>query len=133
MLMNQLMANDEEKILLEMEQIRVRAYIDFNRQALEEILTDDYDYITSRGKIITRAQLISALENREVVFDSIDLDEVRIRVYGGAAVMTGKLHEVGKSGAEPFDEQFRFTRIFIKQADGNWRSAAHHSSKITDD
>lgn len=131
--MNQLMDNDEEKILLEMEQIRIKAYIDFNRQALEEILTDDFDYITSRGRIITRAQLTSALENREVVFSAIDLDEVRIRVYGGAAVMTGKLHEVGKSGSEPFDERFRFTRVFIKQADGNWRSTAYHSSKITDD
>ena len=131
--MDQPIANDEEKILLEIEQIRIKAYIDFNRQALEEILTDDYDYVTSRGNIITRSQLISALENRDFVFDSIDLDEVRIRVYGDAAVMTGKLHEVGKSGTEPFDEAFRFTRIFIKQADGNWRSVAYHSSKIADD
>ncbi|OGO08386.1 MAG: hypothetical protein A3K46_06400 [Chloroflexi bacterium RBG_13_60_9] len=130
--MNQPVQNDEENILLEMEQIRIRAYIDFNRQALEELLTGDYDYINSRGKVVSRSQLISALENREVVFNSIDLDEARIRVYGNTAVMTGRLHEVGKSGSEPFDEWFRFTRIFIKQADGNWRSAAYHSSKITE-
>jgi hypothetical protein len=131
MRMDQPIANEEEKILLEIEQIRIKAYIDFNRQALEEILTDDYDYVTSRGNIITRSQLISALENRDFVFDSIDLDEIRIRVYGDAAVMTGKLHEVGKSGSEPFDEEFRFTRIFIKQSDRNWRSVAYHSSKIS--
>jgi ketosteroid isomerase-like protein len=131
--MNEPMENDEQKILLEMEQIRIRAYIEFNRQALEELFSDDYEYVTSRGKFITRNQLISALENREAVFESIDLDEARIRIYGNAAVMTGRLHEVGKSGGEPFDEYFRFTRIFIKQADGNWRSVAYHSSKISDD
>ncbi len=127
------MDNQEEKILLEMEQIRIKAYIDFNRPALEELFSDDYDYINSRGKVVTRSQLISALENREAVFSAIDLDEVRIRVYGRAAVMTGRLHEIGESEAEPFDEFFRFTRIFIKQADGNWRSVAYHSSKISDD
>ena len=130
--MNQLAENDEKNILLEMEQVRIGAYIDFNRQALEELLACDYDYINSHGKVVAREQLISALENREVVFRSIDLDEARIRIYEKAAVMTGRLHEVGKSGSEPFDEWFRFTRIFIKQADGNWRSVAYHSTKITD-
>jgi ketosteroid isomerase-like protein len=131
--MNQFTEKDEENILLEMEHIRIKAYINFNRQALEEILTYDYEYINSRGRIITRDQLISALENRKVAFESIDLDETRIRFYGDAAVMTGKLHEVGKSGSGSFDEWFRFTRIFVKQADGNWRSVAYHSSKVADD
>ena len=130
--MDQFSANDERKIFLEMEQIRIGAYIDFNRKALEELLTDDYDYINSRGKLIARNQLLSALESREVVFDSIDLDETRIRIYENTAVMTGRLHEVGKSGSGPFDEWFRFTRIFIRQADGNWRSVSYHSSRITD-
>jgi hypothetical protein len=131
--MNQYSEKDEENILLEMEHIRIKAYINFNRQALEEILTYDYEYINSRGRIITREQLISALEKRNVVFESIDLDEPRIRFYGDAAIMTGKLHEVGKSGSGTFDEWFRFTRIFIKQADGNWRSVAYHTSKVADD
>ncbi len=133
MRMNEIFENDDEKILLEMEQIRIKAYIDFSRLALEELFSEDYDYINSRGKVITRSQLISALENREAVFSTIDLDEVRIRIYGNAAVMTGRLREIGASGAEPFDEQFRFTRVFIKQADQNWRSVAYHSSKISDD
>ena len=131
--MNESLENDEEKILLEMEQIRINAFINFNRIALEELFSEDYDYINSRGKVISRNQLISALENREAVFSAIDLDEVRIRTYANAAVMTGRLHEVGISGTEPFDEWFRFTRIFIKQADQNWRSVAYHSSKIADD
>ncbi len=130
--MDQFSANDERKIFLEMEQIRIGAYIDFNRKALEELMTDDYDYINSRGKVVARNQLLSALESREVVFNSIDLDETRIRIYENTAIMTGRLHEVGKSESAPFDEWFRFTRIFIKQADGNWRSAAYHSSKIAD-
>ncbi|MBN2086663.1 MAG: nuclear transport factor 2 family protein [Anaerolineales bacterium] len=130
--MNQLPENDEKNILLEMEQVRIGAYLDFNRQALEELLASDYDYINSNGKFVAREQLISALENREVVFRSIDLDEARIRIYENAAVMTGRLHEVGKTGSEPFDEWFRFTRVFIKQADGNWRSVAYHSTKISD-
>ncbi len=131
--MNRYSEKDEENILLEMEHIRIKAYIEFNRQALEEILTYDYEYINSRGRIITREQLISALEKRNAVFSAIDLDEPRIRFYGDAAVMTGKLHEVGKSGSGTFDEWSRFTRIFIKQADGNWRSVAYHSSKVADD
>lgn len=131
--MNQTKDIDDRNSVLEAERKRIDAYINCDKQILDRIMSDDFYYVNSRGKIVTKNQLISALQNRVVTFESIELDDVNVRIFDNTAIITGKLHEVGKSGDESFNEEFRFTRIYLRQNGNEWRSVAYHSSKIVDE
>lgn len=125
-------ANDKDAVLA-VEKKRIDAYLKRDKQILEGIMSADFYYINSKGKIITKEQLISAIQSRIVIFESIELDDIDIRMFDSTTIMTGKLHEVGESGGEHFDEKFRFTRIYVRQDNNEWQSVAYHSSKIIDE
>ena len=54
---------------------------------------------------------------------------MKVRVRDGAAVVTGITHPKGISGGQPFDAEFRFTDMFVKDH-GRWRLWAGQAIKI---
>jgi len=121
--------NDQQSVW-QTEQDRIRATLQVDIPVLEQVLADDYFYANSRGVLITKAEFLAALQAGWVKYESQDLDEVLIRVYGDVAIITGRLHETGTSQGQAFDEQFRITRVYVRHAPHSWRSVAYHSTHL---
>jgi len=75
----------------------------------------------------TKPQVIADFTSGNLRFQSITTDDVKVRVYGNAAVETGlsTMNGQDKGNAVPHDT--RFTRVWIKQQ-GRWRLVANHYS-----
>jgi ketosteroid isomerase-like protein len=55
--------------------------------------------------------------------------DVRVQVYGDAAVITGASVQSGiGADGQPFSGRFRFTRVWVRQ-EGHWVMVASHSSR----
>jgi ketosteroid isomerase-like protein len=63
-----------------------------------------------------------------VPVDSIEVDQISVRAYGDAAVVTGRT-KVITGGADPGQIMLRFTDVFIRRA-GQWRVVASHATRL---
>jgi ketosteroid isomerase-like protein len=70
-----------------------------------------------------------AFETRTHRVIAITVDDVRVKVFGDAAVVTGRTHGRGESGKTPYDVVIRFTDTFVRR-EGQWQAVASHASLL---
>jgi ketosteroid isomerase-like protein len=105
-----------------------QAYVKGDTSFFEKYLADDYTGIYASSQPYTKAE---SLKPGAVKYESFDVHEMKIRVYGDTAVVTsltsskGALREDGK----PFSGDFRTTRVWVKQKDG-WKLVAFQSTQV---
>lgn len=96
----------------------------------EQHLADGYTEIDGQGKISGRAEVIQALRNSEVAYDTINLSEGSARIFNGDTVLIIQKEELaGGVHGENFSGVFRCTRLWVKQ-NGEWQLAATQLSPI---
>jgi len=96
----------------------------------EQLVTDDFliTYLMP-AKTFTKAAMKFALQSPATfTVEARKLDEVKVRVYGDAAVVTGHVTEARK-GTDGKSGEFkgRFTDVWVKQ-NGKWLLASRHAS-----
>ena len=118
-----------EQVIRKLDNERIQAQIHADVAALERIYADDFIGVGPSGTVRTKPQVISDFTSGDLRFQSITTDDVRVRVYGNAAVETGlsTMNGQDKGNAVPHDT--RFTRVWVKQQ-GRWRLVANHYSSI---
>jgi ketosteroid isomerase-like protein len=62
-------------------------------------------------------------------YEIFENSDMKVRLHGDTAVVTGKTHTKGVSSGKPFDFQFQFTDTFVKDG-SRWRLLAGHVSKL---
>jgi hypothetical protein len=91
--------------------------------AIRRMTSDDFTFITQRGFLIDREHMLSALARGEFHYEYRQLSDLRIRIYGESAVVTGlSLHTIQQNGKDSTDA-FRYTRVYVRQ-DGRWLAVA---------
>ena len=118
-----------EQELIKIETSWAEAVVKKDIAFFDQILADDYTYTDSGGNLNTKAQYIASVKSGESVVTSAVNDEIRVRFYGDAAVVTGRW--TGKETLKGKDNsgQSRWTDTFIKR-DGRWLCVATHDSRI---
>jgi ketosteroid isomerase-like protein len=97
--------------------------------ALDRTYADDFVGIGPSGTLRTKKDVLADFASGTLKFQSITTDEVRIRVYGNAAVETGLSTMKGQDAGKVVPEENRFTRVWIKQG-SRWRLVANHYSNV---
>lgn len=107
------------------------------RQIVTIILFFKYNYTwtSPSGEVWTKAvdlalvKSIKSVKSREAVITSWVIAEMKVRVYGDAAVVTGRSTVKETYKGKDFSGQYRWTDTWIKIA-GGWQCVAGHSSEI---
>jgi ketosteroid isomerase-like protein len=97
-----------------------------DKAALERWLADDLTYSHANGRTETKSDYIAAVTGGPPRYESFDFSDLRIRIYGGVAVLTGFV-DVKMVRAEPF--RVRTLQVYAL-SDGRWRMSAHQSARI---
>jgi len=121
---------EQELIDLEKGWADAQVQVKLDLAFLDRILADDYVQSNWDGTSVTKAQILASLESKEDVITYSAGDDYRVRVYGDAAVVTGRW--TGKETIKGKDAsgQYRWTDTWIKKA-GRWQCVASHNSKIS--
>ena len=98
----------------------------------EKVATDDYLVINPVGIVGTKAQALAGSQNAKI--ESFSADDVKVRVYGDAAVVTGRATikgqlKTGADSAQDIGGQYRYTRVYVKQQ-GQWRLASFQFAPV---
>ena len=76
--------------------------------------------------------LREVFETRAHKIHRLEIDDVRARVFGDTAVITGRTHGVGEFEGSPYDVTIRFTDTFVRRT-GRWSAIASHASLASGD
>jgi ketosteroid isomerase-like protein len=118
----------EENAVLQAERDLATAYLNSEDGAIERYVMEDYALTHSTGKITTRADDLDEARKKDPKYDVFENRDMKVRIHGDTAVVTGRRHMKGTAGGKPFDSKFQFTDTFVKDA-GRWRLLAGHVSK----
>jgi ketosteroid isomerase-like protein len=97
--------------------------------ALERIWADDLTYINPGGAMLTKAQRLADIQSGANRFDSLEVSDRTVRVYGDTAVMTSLTTMKGQYGGQDASGQYRVTNVFAKRG-GGWQIVSLQMTRI---
>ena len=118
-----------KKEILEIEQERNKAIISGDAAALDRLTSEDYTFITLRGELRTKAEIVQGFKSGSFHYDSRQISGLNVRIYGSTAVVTGRSNQQGRENGKDYSGDYRFTRVYSKQGD-NWRTVALQATLI---
>jgi hypothetical protein len=113
--------------LLDLENKWVDALMKSDAAALDSIFADTYVDADEHGHRSDKDGLLSVVKSGELKSESIKLSDMRVQLYGDAAIVTGSAAQAGSFKGQPFSGSIIFTDTFIRQ-NGIWRAVASHRS-----
>lgn len=96
---------------------------------LEAQLTDDFIGIGPLGFMLTKQEWLARHRSGDLKYEAFNLDEVKVRVYNDAAVLTGRQVQHGAYRSNPIQGKFRTTLVVVQQQ-GHWQLASLQLSTI---
>jgi ketosteroid isomerase-like protein len=94
---------------------------------LSSLLADDFVITVEDGSTYGKLGYISHTAAPSTRVDVADFSDLKVRVHGNIAVITGSYHERGESGGAAYDFHDRFTDVWMN-IDGKWQVIASHYS-----
>jgi ketosteroid isomerase-like protein len=122
-------AGSVEKELIGLEDRWAQALIHHDSAALDTILDDTFISTDESGHQEDKAQNIAVAKSPSLNIESAVSKDVRVRVYGDAAVLTAIGEMKGTNNGKPLTSRFRVTDTFVRQ-NGIWRVVASHNSEL---
>jgi ketosteroid isomerase-like protein len=100
-----------------------------NRQVdvLSSLMSDDYVITMEDGSVYGKVGFISHTAQPSEKVAVVEFADLKIRMHGDGAVVTGSYHEQGESAGKPYDYRDRMTDLWMK-TDGKWKLVASHYS-----
>jgi ketosteroid isomerase-like protein len=94
---------------------------------LERLYSDEFVYTTPDGEVRDKAHQLAFTRTGDVRLESGQSDDVRVRVYGNTAVMTGRFTAKGKLKDRNINIRERYTAVWVKRK-GRWRLVAEQGN-----
>jgi ketosteroid isomerase-like protein len=96
---------------------------------LERILHRDYVHHNQRGLAEDRSQYVENRKTGRVAYNVLEWNDIKVRLNGDTAFVTGRATAKGKDQHGAFDDQRLFTRVFVRQ-DGRWQLVHSQATPI---
>ena len=123
-------AADEQQIE-QLERDRQDAFVRGDIDALDRATASDYTTINGSGKLSTKPQMMQNLRQGKTKVLSVKLDDLKARVYGNTAVLTGDYRDVNVREGVRRETHALFTRVFVKEG-GQWLAVAYQQTTVVD-
>ena len=119
-------AEDEIKKL---EEMRNEAVLHGDVSVLDRMTSDDYTFITLRGEMRTKQEILKGFASKSFHYDSRQIFDLKVRVYGDTAVVIGRSVQKGMENGKDYSGNYWFTRVYVKQ-NGQWLTVALQTTPI---
>jgi ketosteroid isomerase-like protein len=113
----------EEEQLLKLDREWNEAYPKLDVTALDHIIAEDWVCIDGAGQVITKRQLLERVASSTTFFDPYEFDEITLRIFKDAAIVTGRLSGTKRGNDGTFYLEQRYTREYVKR-NSRWQSVA---------
>lgn len=111
-----------EQVLQELKKLQISLVAAVQRkdtEALARLWAEEYLGTGPNGRVVTRDDLMAAVKGGAIELDTLDIDDLRIRLFGDVAVLTGHATVKATVDGEDFSGSYRGTGVYLKR-DGRW-------------
>jgi len=122
-------AASTEEELKKLETDRAAAAVKGDVATLEKQTADDYTFINLYGQMSDKSQMVNAFKTGQTKLTSDEVSDMKVRVYGNTAVITGKVDVAGTMAGKDTKAQLMFTRVYVKKS-GQWQSVAFQQTRV---
>jgi ketosteroid isomerase-like protein len=131
-------ASGAEREIRGLEAQLARAVVHPDRDLYDRLLADDFTHTSHSGAFKTRAEWMAedkfgdkaAPRPGRTTYESFDVDDLAVRVYGDTAVVTGRSTPRGTDArGQPIRGRYRFQRVWVKRH-GRWQAVAFQGTRI---
>jgi ketosteroid isomerase-like protein len=99
--------------------------------ALDKMTSDDFTLVSLNGDLNAKAEVLKYFATHASEYEYRKTDNLRIRVYGDAAVVTGRTIETVQENGKGHSDAYRFTRVYIRQK-GHWLLVALQPTRVAE-
>lgn len=121
--------NSAEKEIRQTEMRRFEMMVHKDIKGLREVLADDLTYTHSNGLLDGKEQFLAALEAGKTLYQSIQSEEIKVRLLGEMAVLNGVAAVKVFTNGQTNEFRIRYTDIYAKR-DGRWQLIAWQSTRL---
>lgn len=111
------------------EQEVAKALLANDADAVGRLLADDWIVVSTYGGMADRDAFLGVIKSGQFTRKTMELSDIRVKLYGNTAVVTSKLHTSGMIMGRPFDVPERQTDVLVWK-DGGWKSVLTHETQI---
>jgi ketosteroid isomerase-like protein len=94
---------------------------------LSSLLSEEFVITVEDGNIYSKTGYISHTADPSTHVQIAELTDLKVRMHGDTAVVTGAYHEKGESNGKPYEYHDRLTDVWMKTG-GKWQVVASHYS-----
>jgi ketosteroid isomerase-like protein len=94
---------------------------------LSSLLSEDFVITIEDGNTYSKAGYISHSADPATHVQVAELSDLKVRMHGNTAIVTGAYHERGESNGKPYEYHDRLTDVWMKVG-GKWQVVASHYS-----
>jgi len=123
-------AQSVEDEIKKLETDRAAAVVRGDTAVLDRETSDEYTLTNINGQVSDKAQMLAGFKSGANKLTVDNLSDIKVHVYGDAAVVTGKAEVKGVMGGKDVTGQARYTRVYVKKA-GRWQSVALQQTRIS--
>ncbi len=117
----------EASIVLRHETKWTEAYKQRNINILSSLLAEDFVITIEDGNTFSKAGYITHSADSSVHVEVAELSDLKVRVHGNVAVVTGAYHERGESNGKRYEYHDRLTDVWMKSG-ATWQVISSHYS-----
>jgi uncharacterized protein (TIGR02246 family) len=97
--------------------------------ALARYMAPEFSFVNPAGILVSKEQFLNNIRTGRLRSTSYKVDEMQVRIYGNAAVVTYRSIVAGTAGLQEIAPRRRRTTMLIKR-DGRWLIVAQQSTPI---
>jgi ketosteroid isomerase-like protein len=121
----------DEQQLKKIEEDWANAYVKRDKTFVEKITSADFAFIGPDGTMVDKNEYVKSMEG-DTVFTAFKVEELKVRIYGDAAVVLGIASITAQTKGEEESGRYSFTDVFVKQK-GEWKAVSGHVTPVARD
>lgn len=90
-------------------------------------LAEDYVAIAPLRQVTTKKDRVSARKSGQLRYDTIDVTDMVVRLYGNTAIVTARADVKGHQLGEDFSGPYRYTRVWVRRF-GRWQAVSYQAT-----
>lgn len=118
---------EAEKELSQLERDWAAAYVRGDAEAISRYIANDASLTDPGGAVYTKNDLVNAVKAGDLKFETLDVSDVKTKVYGDTAVVTYSSKSKGTFKGQDVSGEERWTDVFVRRG-GQWECVASHGS-----
>jgi ketosteroid isomerase-like protein len=114
--------SDDEQQVRRLEEDLIEAFRSNDAATLASLMADDFVFTDPLGTSFTKDRWLEDLASGAFAFESIEIEGMRVRLAGDAALVTGLVTLKARSRAGDYNGRFGVVDVYMKRA-GRWQLA----------